>query len=76
MVFVVEERRAVLMPSVPLVFARSKHAIVSVFLNNQFGCSFSVSWIGSPELSVSFENIGQPLSSERRLSVNRGNWRS
>jgi len=53
----IEERWTMVMSLVPLIIIWSKHAIVSIFLDYQFGSIFNIAWI-LRHISMSSENIG------------------
>ena len=58
----IEERWTMVMSLVPLIIIWGKHAIVSIFLDYQFGSIFDIAWI-LRHISMSSENIGKSFSS-------------
>ena len=74
MVLFVVQTGHLVMSLVPLVIVRSQHAIISVFLYNDFGGGLSVGWISTTQLCVSSENVCQSFSTKWWLAIYRCNW--
>lgn len=65
----VEERRTVVVSTVPLVLARRQHAVIGILLHYHLGCCVCVDWIGPSHLGMGAEDVGESPPPKRGEAV-------
>lgn len=75
-ILLIEEGRRVMVPLDPLLIRRSQHSIIRILLHNHLDGGLCISRISCAHTRLLFKNTREPLTPQRRLSIERGNWGS